>query len=131
MFSFINSLILKWVGFIAQVHSVLFLIVIGTPLISFEGGIPRIAGVIIKKFLSVFVAILLGLSIVFVFPPLLNTLFEFLIKQFVDFTIPSLIILAGLAMWVWDRKMRWDYKWYWIPLLVVGLLLIILELFLY
>ncbi len=81
MFPFINSLILKWVGFIAQVYSVLFLIVMGIPLISFEGGIPRIAGIIIKKFWSVVVAILLGLSVVFVFPPLLNTLFELLIKN--------------------------------------------------
>ena len=131
MFNFVNNYIVTNVGTFAGMITALFLIVIGTPLISFKGGIPRIAGVIINKGKSILTAILLAIVTFFVISPLLVLLFKFLIKSFVDFTIPILITLSGLALWEWDRKMRWDYKWYWRPFLAFGILLIILEVFLY
>lgn len=131
MFNFINNFILNNVGTFAGIITALFLIVIGTPLISFKGGIPRIAGKIIKKGKSIVLAILLAIVIFFVISPLLALLFKFLIKTFVDFTIPVLIILSGLVLGEWDKKMRWDYKWYWIPFLIIGILLFILEIWAY
>jgi len=131
MFSFINNYVVSNAGTFAGMITALFLIVIGTPLISFKGGIPRIVGVIINKGKSILLAILLAIVTFFVISPLLVLLFKFLIKTFVDFTIPILITLSGLALWEWDKKMRWDYKWYWIPFLLVGILLIVLEIFLY
>ena len=131
MFNFINNFILNNAGTFAGIITALFLIVIGTPLISFKGGIPRIGGKIINKGKSIVIAILVAIVIFFVISPLLALLFKFLIKIFVDFTIPVLIILSGLALWEWDKKMRWDYKWYWIPFLLVGILLLILEIWVY
>ncbi|MBT3304400.1 hypothetical protein HN592_03425 [Candidatus Woesearchaeota archaeon] len=130
MLNFINELIINNVDTFAVMCTTLFLIIIGTPLISFKGGIPRIAGVIIRKGKSIAVAVLLAIIIFFVIAPLLNLLFRSLIKAFVDFTIPVLIVFAGLTLWEWDKKMRWDYKWYWIPVLLVGILFVILEIFL-
>jgi len=131
MFNFINQWIISNVASFSGMCTALFMIIIGTPLISFKGGIPRIAGVIINKGKSIVVAILLAIITFFVISPLLNLLFKYLIKTFVDFTIPVLIVFSGLTLWEWDRKMRWDYKWYWITILLVGMLLIILEIWLY
>ncbi len=131
MFNFINNFILNNAITFAGIITVLLLIVIGTPLISFKGGIPRVAGKIIKKGKSIVVAILVTLITFFVISPLLALLFKVLIEKFVDFTIPVLVILSGLTLWEWDKKMRWDYKWYWIPFLLVGILLLILEIWAY
>lgn len=131
MFNFINNFVLNNAGTFVGIVTALFLIVIGTPLISFKGGIPRIAGKIIRKGKSLVIAILVAIVIFFVISPLLALLFKFLIKTFVDFTIPVLIILSGFALGEWDRKMLWNYKWYWIPVLLFGVLLFILEIWAY
>ena len=131
MFNFINQWVINNVSSFSGMYTTLFLIIIGTPLISFKGGIPRIGKVIIKKGKSIIVAIFLAIITFFVISPLLNLLFKYLIKTFVDFTIPVLIVFSGLTLLEWDRKMRWDYKWYWIPILLIGVLLIVLEIFLY
>src|SRR3989338_4664577 len=126
MFNFINQWIINNVSSFSGMCTALFLIIIGTPLISFKGGIPRIGGVIIDKGKSIVVAILLTVITFFVISPLLNLFFKYLINRFVDFTIPALIVFCGLTLWEWDKKMRWDYKWYWIPILLIGVLLIVL-----
>lgn len=131
MFNFVNNFVISNAGTFAGMITALFLIVIGTPLISFKGGIPRIAGIIINKGKSIVIAILIAIVTFFVIAPLLTLFFKYLIKALVDFTIPILVVLSGLALGEWDKKMRWDYKWYWIPFLLVGVLLIILEIFLY
>ena len=131
MFNFVNNFIVSNAGTFAGMITTLFLIIIGTPLISFKGGIPRIAGIIIKKGKSIVIAILIAIVTFFVIAPLLNLFFKYLIKNLVDFTIPALVVLSGLALGEWDKKMRWDYKRYWIPFIIIGILLIFFDIFLY
>lgn len=131
MFNIINEFILNNIVRLSEVVGSMLLVVIGTPLISFKGGIPRIAGQIANKPKSLILFIFLGVITFFVIAPLTFLFIQQFIKRYVDYTIPVFIILSSLVIWEWDHKMRWDYKTYWIPGIVIGIILLVLEIFIY
>ena len=99
MIELINNFVINNVDFFAESMTLLFLIVLGTPLISFKGGIPRIAGEIINKPKSLVIMVVIGLVSWKVIFPLTNILFKLLIETFVDYKISIAITLSGFALW--------------------------------
>ena len=127
MIDLLNNIVISNIDKFTTIITALLLLVVGTPLISFKGGIPRIGKLITNKQTSVVVIILIFIITLFVLGPLTEIFVNSLIVHFVDYTIPTLIVLAGLAFWEWDKKMRWNYEFYWFPLLIIGLLLFVVE----
>jgi len=123
----LDTFILNHIDGFAQAMAILLLIVIGTPFISFKGGIPRLGGTILGKNKGIIVFIILGFATYLIFEPGLKWIVSKLIELFVEFTISILIILFGLAILEWNSKMRWDYKWYGVVPLILGIILFIIE----
>ena len=127
MLEFLNDTIINNQEFIAKITSALLLIIIGTPFVSFKGGIPRFRGIIVNKRLSLILLAILGLVILFVFDPLTNFIVRELIVKYTGLTIPVSILLGGIALFEFDQRMMWKYKFYWLPILAAGFIWLSLE----
>ena len=131
MFNFINNFIMNNVDTFAKIIAGMLLVIVGVPLISFKGDIPRFAGVILNKRKAI-LALLVGFVLTFfVIIPFGELLVKIFLQNFIDFTIPALLIAVGIFIMEWDLRMKWKFHWYWIPFVAIGILLIILEIFLY
>jgi hypothetical protein len=127
MFEVLNDFILLNLNIFTRLGAALILLTLGSIFISFEGGIPRVAEKIVSKPKSIFIAAIGGFLILVVIEPLLELFLAFLFSKFLGFVIPFLIILSGITLREWNKQMRWDYKWYWIITILVGIFYLILE----
>ncbi|MFA5142336.1 MAG: hypothetical protein WC471_05180 [Candidatus Woesearchaeota archaeon] len=131
MFNIINIFILNHVEAFAQIISGMLLASIGLPLISFKGGIPRFAGIILNKKRAIF-ALLMGFILTFfIIVPLGELIVNIILQKYIEFTIPLLTITTGIFICIWDLEMKWKFHQYWIPWIIMGILLVIFEIWLY
>ena len=127
MLEVLNPIIIGNIDTVSNAITALLLIVIGIPLVSFKGGIPRIAGQIISKQISIIVLIILAVVVFSAIEPLTDLIAGLSLQQFPEYAIPSILLLSGLALLEFDNKMRWDYRIYSVPLLIIGIALFVLE----
>ena len=128
MLDLLNNLILDNIDNFTVLISALIFILVGTPAISLKGGVPRVFGLFIKKPLSLLVLGIVGLLILFVFYPLVESFINSFINTSPEFAIPIVIFLSGIALIEFHFKMRWNYIVYGAPLSIIGAILIFLEL---
>lgn len=127
MFEFINYFVVREIDLFTRVIAFLILFTVGYIYISFKGGIPRIGNQIINKGQSFIVAVVIVLVSLFVVEPIVERILNYLITTYIDLAIPSALIIGGIAVREFDKRMRWDYKYYWIIPLTIGFIWFILE----
>lgn len=131
MFNIINNFILTNIETFAKIIAGMLVVIIGLPFVSFKGGIPRFAGVILDKGKAILGLLIGFLFTFFVIIPFSELLVKIFLQNLIDFTIPLLFLAIGIFIMEWDLRMRWKFHWYWIPFMVLGALLMMLEIFLY
>lgn len=129
MFNFINNFVLGHIDTFARIIAGMILVIIGIPLISFKGGIPRFAGIILNKGKAILALVVGFILTFFVVVPLGELLIKLFLQKLVDLTFPILLIALGIFILEWDLRMRWKFHWYWIPPIVIGGLWLFAEIF--
>lgn len=123
----VNSFIATHGGGVIKIMVALIIYIIGDWIIQTKGGIPIYNGKIVNKEKSIILIIISGLILLFIIPSFLESIFTPLIILYTAY-IPSLIILlSGIALLIFDKRMRWNYKSYGIFLIIMGILLFILQ----
>lgn len=120
MIEFFNNWLLKFLPEISRLIAILVLFIIGSIFIKTEGGIPIVNGKLVTKIESIFWLVIGGLAIIFVIEPFLEKIIYSILLEFLEYTIPVLLITAGIALFKFDEKMRWDYSAYAYTLLGIG-----------
>lgn len=127
MFEFVNNLVLSNIDRFETMFTFLLIVVVGSPFISFNGGIPRIGKKIINKEKSLIVLLSVTFLTLYIIGPLVGVLAHTYILKYVDYTLSTLFILGSLALWEWSKKMRWHYNYYYTPAFVFGIILFLIE----
>lgn len=110
----------------AKVLAFLIIFISGYTVINLTGGIPTSGGKIVPKTKSLIIICIGGAFLLLVVEPILETIVLALLNQFVEYALPTILILGGIALLKFDEKMRWDYSKYGIGCILLGFLWIVL-----
>ena len=109
MFNIINNFILTNIETFAKIIAGMLVVIIGLPFVSFKGGIPRFAGVILDKGKAILGLLIGFLFTFFVIIPFSELLVKIFLQNLIDFTIPLLFLAIGIFIMEWDLRMRWKF----------------------
>jgi hypothetical protein len=129
MLELLDHLIIASTNNFITLFSALLAILIGTPFLSQKGGIPRVFKKFVSKPQFLLIVVVVGLILLFIIYPIISSILTNFIINFTEFTIPVLILLSGMVIFVWDKTMVWNFRLYWFILLIIGVLLTVLEYF--
>ena len=94
--------------------------------INLKGGIPTSGGKIVPKIESLIIICIGGLFLLLVVEPILETTVLSFLNQFVEYALPTILILGGIALLKFDEKMRWNYSKYGKGCIFLGFIWIVL-----
>lgn len=109
MIAEINQLVLKVSDLFIIIIIALILYVVISLILSKKGGIPRSRGKILSKnefIVLIVILFLVSMVIKFLLMNLINSLYI----QYVEFVLPLMIFLIGLAFLTLDKQMKWKFN---------------------
>lgn len=114
--------VLPFLPQLSKVLSVLLIFISGYTVINLNGGIPRKDNRIISKIESLFIIVTGWGILLFIIEPIVEGIIISLLYQYVKFALAFLFIIGGIAILVFDKKMKWDYSKYGYGCIVVGII---------
>lgn len=106
---------------IVKIETIFILFIVGGSIVDIRGGYPFIDGLFVSRIDTLVGLAISGLLILFVIDPLIeNILFSYLTTN-TSHAIPSLLVLAGVAILVFDQKMAWNFRNHGLVVLLAGI----------
>lgn len=106
---------------IAELNTVLVLFIVGANIVEIRNGYPFIRGSFASRNRTLVGIAVAGILTFFVIVPILEKIILDYLTANISLAIPSLLVLSGVAILVFDAKMVWNFKKHGSTLLAIGI----------
>ena len=120
----LEFLIKPYLPQLAKILAVFVVIISGYEVINISGGIPKVDNRYVSKNKSLIIMSISGVVLLLIIEPILESIILSLLNQYVELTLPMIVLSGGLALLKFDEKMRWDYSKHAYACIIIGILLI-------
>ena len=111
---------------LAKIFAFFIIFISGYKVITIVDGRPtNEMGRWISKIRSLIIICVCGVVLLLIVEPILEAIILSVLNQFVEFTLPLLLLLGGFALLKFDKEMKWDYSKYGHVCILIGILWIV------